>query len=90
MGNQGREDAWQGGGWWTGQVRRWLEDWVVPYSHVDKPGGTMEIETDHTTQGSSAAKERLGISGCKNLWGLWQHEKLLASQESLLGRPTGS
>ena len=28
--------------------------------------------------------------GYKNLWGLWQWEKLPASQESSLERPTGS
>ena len=39
-------------------------------------------ETDHTTQGSGARKESLKISGCKNLWGLQQWEKLPASQES--------
>ena len=47
-------------------------------------------ETDHSTQGSSVGKESLKISGSKNLWGLQWWEKLPASQESLLERPTGS
>ena len=47
-------------------------------------------ETDHSTQGSSVGKESLKISGYKNLWGLQWREKLPASQESLLERPTGS
>ena len=47
-------------------------------------------KTDHTTQGSSKGKESLKTCGCKNLWVLYQREKLPASQESSLERSTGS
>ena len=47
-------------------------------------------ETDCATQGSSAGKESLKTSCCNNLWGFQQWEKLPASQESSLERPTGS
>ena len=40
MCSQGREDAWQGSGWKTRQVRQWLADQAVPHLHADKPGGT--------------------------------------------------
>ena len=71
MDSQGKEDAWQGGGWQT------------RLSHIRiNQEGQLGSETDHTTQGSSVGKESLKTSGCKNLWGLWQEEKLPASQES--------
>ena len=47
-------------------------------------------ETDHATQGSSVGKGSLKTSDCKNLWGLRWPEKLPASQEGSLERPTGS
>ena len=47
-------------------------------------------ETDHSTQGSSVGKESLKTSNCKNLWWLWWHRELPASQKNPLERPTGS
>ena len=47
-------------------------------------------QTDHDAKGSSMGKESLKTYGFKNLWGFQQWEKLSASQESSLERPTGS
>ena len=88
MGSWGREDTWQGGVWWPGQSRWWQLDWVVP--HLVSQKEQLWRETDHATQGSSRWKESLKTSGCKNMWGLWQQEKLPVSQESLLEVPMGS
>ena len=70
----------RGGGWQTG------------WSHFCKQINWEELgsEIDCATQGSTTGKESLKSSGCKNLWELQQQEKLPASQESLLERPTGS
>ena len=40
MGSWGGEDVREGSSWWAGWARQWLEDPVVPHSHVDKPGRT--------------------------------------------------
>ena len=71
-------------------VRGRLEDRVVP--HLLKINWEKQVgrETDHATLGSSMRKESLKISDYKNLWGLRQQEKLPASQESSLERPTWS
>ena len=87
MGSWGREDAWQGGSWRTGQGRQWL---AVLHLHVDNPEGITGEQTDCATQGSSVGIQSLKTSGYKNLWGLGWQEKLPASQESSLERPTGS
>ena len=73
------EEGWSkcSSGWWS-HIRlrmKWEEQ--------------LGRETDCTTQGSSVGKEDLKTSGCKNLWGLPQWDKLSASPESLLERPTG-
>ena len=71
-------------------ARWWLQDREDPHSHIDKPGGISGEQDRPATQGSSAGKETFKTSGCKNLWGLWQWEKLLVSQEGPLEGPTGS
>ena len=71
----------QGSSWWGRQ------------SHIRMQINQEEqlgSETDHATQDSGMGKESPKTCGCKNLWELQQWEKLLASQESLLERPTGS
>ena len=79
MGSQGKEDKQQGsGGWWSHIhvliTRR--NNWGVR----------------QTTQPRVPAQEKKSFktSDYKNLWGLWWWEKLPASQESSLERPTGS
>ena len=37
MGRRGRDRQ---PGWRGLKARQWLEDWAVPHSHADKPGGT--------------------------------------------------
>ena len=81
MGSWGREDQQQGGSWRMGRSHI-----CVQINGEEQ----LESETDHATQGSSVGKESLKISGCKNLCGLQQWEKLPASQESSLERATGS
>ena len=78
-GSQGGKDSWEGS--------KQLVDRAVPHLCADKPGGTTG-EQDRL--GSRAGKESLKTSGCKNLWGLQQQEKLPASQENSLERTTGS
>ena len=46
-GNWGREDAWQGGGWWTTRSH------IHVQINLDEQLGN---ETDHATQGSSKGK----------------------------------
>ena len=58
----------------------------VPHSCVDKQLGS---KTARMIQGSRG-EIKPQTSDCKHLWGLRQWEKLPASQESLLERPTGS
>ena len=81
MGSQGREDVHQTGVWRTGKSHICM--WINPEEQV-------ENETDRRTQGSSMGKESFKTSGCKNLCGLHQQEKLRASQEHSLERPTES
>ena len=90
MGRQGGEVVQQGSGWRIGQARQRLAEQMVPHLCADKLRVTTKSETDRATQGSSMEKESLKISDCKNLWVLWWQERLRASQESLLERPTGS
>ena len=80
-GSQGGEDA---------QPRRWLVDQLAPRLLSDSWEEPLGSETDHRTQGFSMGNYRLKTSGCKNLWELWQWEKLSGSQESPWERPTGS
>ena len=77
-------------GWRGCAARQQLED---QWSHICMQINWQEqlgSETDHTTQGSNMGKESLKTSGCKNLQGLQKWERLPASQESSLERPTGS
>ena len=80
------------GSW--GRVRmQQYDSWQTGQSHICmqiKQEEQLGSKTEHVTQGSSVGKESLKTSGCKNLWGLKRQEKLQASQESLLERPTGS
>ena len=69
MGGWGREDTWQGGDWQTWWMRWQLVDWAVPHSCMDKSEEQVWSEADQATQGSSAGKKSLKISGCVNLWG---------------------
>ena len=71
-------------------ARQWVEDQMVPLCMWINRENQLVSETDCTIQGSSAGKESLKTSGCKNLWGLQWQEKLPASQDSLLEIPTGS
>ena len=66
----GTEDVQQDGGWQSGQshIRLWI-------NQEEQLGS----ETDHATQGSSAGQIKPQTSGCKNLWGLQQQEKLPVS-----------
>ena len=75
---------------WKGLVaRRWLEDQAVPHLRADKPEGTTgEWDRPHSP-GLQHGEIKPQTSEWKN-WGLWQWEKLPASQESPLERPTGS
>ena len=87
MGSQGGENSSQGSSWRT----RWLwQRLAVPPLHADKPGETNGEQDRPRKLGSSMGKESLKTSGSKNLWGLWQWEKLQASQESSLERLTGT
>ena len=70
----------QGDSWQTGQFSIRV--------HISQKE-QLWSETDCATQGSSVEKESLKNSGCENLWWLRQWEKLPASQESSLERPTG-
>ena len=78
MGNQGREDLWQGGSWQTGR------------SHIRlriNCKKQLESKADHATQGSSAGKQSPKTYGYKNLWGLWKREKLPVLQETSVEGP---
>ena len=90
-GSQGGEDEQQGGIWKIRQVSQHLVDQVVPHLHADKLGGTTGERDRLRNPGfQHGGKESFKTSGCKNLWGLRQWEKLPPSQDSLLERPTGS
>ena len=80
-------------------ARQQLEDWVSKVA-TGRVGGPMfacgqigrsnyEVRQS-ATECSSMGKESFQTSGCKNMWGLRWPEKLQASQESSLERPTGS
>ena len=71
-----------------GPARWWLADWVVPHLHVEKSGGTAG-EWDRPCNPGFHCRDSKPLEW-KNLWGLRQRDKLSASQESLLERPTGS
>ena len=74
---------------WRGHVVRWrLVDWAVPHSHADKLGGTIGERDRQHNPGFQHGKLKPQTTGSKNLWGLLWQEKLQASQESLLERPT--
>ena len=90
MDSQGGEDSRQGGSRRTRWVRRWLVDWAVPHSCVEKPGGTTGEQDKPCNPGFQRGEIKPQTSGCKNLWELQLQEKLPASQESLLEKPTGS
>ena len=81
MGSWDGEDAGQGSSWQTKQSHI-----CVRINWEEQLGS----ETDHTTQGPVWGNKAPKTSGCKNLWELWQLEKLPDTQESLLERPTGS
>ena len=81
MGDRGKEDLWQGGGWRTG----WFH--ICVWINWEEQLGS---KTNCATQGSYTGKESLKTSVCKNLW-VWQwRERLPASQENSLERSTGS
>ena len=89
-----RQPGWRGRAAWcrlAGQ-RGKCGSWWIRWTHIcvwinwEEQLGSKR---DHTTQGSSAGKESLKTSDCKNLWGLRWWEKLLASQQSSLETPTG-
>ena len=89
MHSRGGENLQQGSSWQT----RGGSDWWSGQSHMCEQINWEEqlgSETDCTTQGSSSRKECLLISHGKNLWGLRWWEKLPASQERSLERPTGA
>ena len=73
---------------WAGGL--WLAEQIVPHLHVDKLGGTTGEQDRLHNPGSPCRKTGLKTSGCKNLWGFQQQEKLPDSQDSSLERPTGS
>ena len=86
----------QGCGW---RARRWMADlarqrianWAVPHSSADKLGGRTGEQDRPWNPGFQLGEIKLQTSDWKHLWGLrWQWEKLPASQESSLERPTDS
>ena len=82
MGSQGREDLKSGSGW---RIR------AVKHSHEDKQGGTTgEQDRLHNPGFQCREIEPQMLRLKKSLWGLRQQNKLPASQESSLERPTGS
>ena len=69
-----------------GRERQWLTDFILPHLHAEKPGRTT-VAQDRPQKSGFQHREIKP----QNLWGLgWQQEKLSASQESSLERPTGS
>ena len=78
MGGKDGKDVQQGGGWRTKRPHM--------YTQINREE-QLGSETACTTQDSRQGKESPKTSGCKNLWGLWQWEKLSVSQESPLGDP---
>ena len=81
MGSRGEDDTWQSGSWWTRQSHIHVQiNWEEQ----------LESEADHETQGSSARKESLKTSGCKNLWEVVAVGKLPVSLGSPVEEPTGS
>ena len=72
-------------------ARQWHEDWAVPHSCADKPGEATR-EWDRTRNpGFQHGEIEPQTSDWKHLWGLIkQWDKLAASGESSLERPTGS
>ena len=90
MGSQGGEDMQQGGGWQGGQGAGWRNRQSHICMWIRWRGGQLGSKTDHATHVSSAGKQSLKTSGCKNLRGLQRWEKLPVSQESPLEEPKGS
>ena len=54
-GQPGREDSWQGGGWWTQQGGSWLSWWSLICVQINWEE-QLGSETDHAMQGSSPGK----------------------------------
>ena len=91
-GSRGREDLWQGSGWRT----QWGSGlWnragsAAPHSHIDKSGGTVGERKRPRNPGLQHREIKPQTSDWKHPWGLRQpQEKLPASHESSLERPTG-
>ena len=91
---RGRED-WEWGSEMadcgTGEARLQLADPTAPHSHVDKLGGTDGEQSRLSNPGLQCGEIKPQTSEWKHQWGLrQQQEKLPASQESSLERPTGA
>ena len=84
MGNQGRDDAWQGSSWWTRHVRQQLTGWSYICMEINWEE-ELGSKTDHVTQGSSV--------GGKKLQNLWLYNSVGVSAVggtlSLIGESTG-
>ena len=70
--------------------RQQLAEWVVQICVQINQEEQLGSEKDQATQTPSAGGKSLKNSDCKNMQGLREWEKLPASQESSLERPTGS
>ena len=70
---------------------QWLVDLAVPHWSTDKQGGTTGERNRPHNPGLQGREIKPQTSDWKHLWGLrHQWEKIPASQESSLERPTGS
>ena len=72
-------------------TRWWLADPAAPHSHIDKPGGTAGEQSRLSNPGLQLGEIKPQTCDGKHPKGLRQQwEKLPASQERSLERPTGA